>query len=373
MKNRVCLFFDRPYVDAHYCFREMVTHFLEKEWEVDLFIPFSLLHPVPFFGTFANENLKVFFVDSPHKGTLQFLGRALNRRDYRVIIATPQWALCCAALTGKILNVPVFCLSDEIFGSAQTEWSAAQRRLSRGQLKWKQREIWAHRQCALTIALHRSRFEQVQKINTLPEHHACAVIPNAPSGEARRLQSSFYHDTLNIPADQVILLHSGGFRWSLLNRLAEVSSLWTKDLTVVVQGRMKERAGYATNARLKITDHVLPSDMMRYATSSADIGLVLYDRNHPEEARNGATAGKLGLYLSCGLPVICCNLEVLKWVEEEGCGLWVDDVSQIPEAAKKIMTSYENYSKNARRIFDERYEYSKHFNQFFEELLKVVS
>ena len=51
MKNiqhpAIALFFDRPYVDAHPCFREMIVSLLAKGWEVDLFMEYSGTHPLP--------------------------------------------------------------------------------------------------------------------------------------------------------------------------------------------------------------------------------------------------------------------------------------------------------------------------------------
>ena len=368
MKKKVCLFFDRSYIDAHYCFREMANQFLENGWAVDLYMSFGVSHGVPYFDS---GKIHIFFIDHSRWELLKLFTKII-REKYGVIVATPQWALYWAVRSSFFSRTPVVCLSDEVYTWDPKTWSAAQKKISTP-LKWKKREAWAHRRCLLTVALGEKRFELVQKENRLPKDHPYVIVPNAPAGRGQKLLSAYYRETLSIPASSPILLHSGGMEWSFIPPLMQTARQWGEEFSIVIQTRIKAGAdSFAAAPNVKFSQALLPADLMRYATSSPDIGLMLYDRDYPAEARNGNTAGKLGLYLSCGLPVICCNLADLRWVEAETCGVWVPRVEDIPGAARKIMANYGNYSRNALRVFEEKFEYSKHFKVFFEKLNELV-
>ena len=370
--NKIALVFDRPYVDAQFCFREMVTHFCDHGWEVDLFMPFSVWHPVPAFNT---DRLKIHFIGHNYQGLLKLLWKmgCVDTKKYKAIIATPQWALYWAVWIGKLRGIPVVCLPDECYTWDKESWSIAQKSAAASQLKWKKREVWAHHQCALSIATGEWWFSNVVKQeNFLPDSHPYVLVPNAPSGRATSLKSSYYRDVLNIPADKGILLHSGGRKYSFVEKLIKEASHWQNHWCLAFQDRYYDSGdGFEGSQNIFFSKSVLPAEMMRYAVSSADVGLMLYNRDIPAEARNGSEAGKLGLYLSCGLPMICCNADVLRWVDEEGCGVWVQDLSAIPEAADRIMNDYDAFRQNARRVFDEKFEYSKHFRFFLDKLCEL--
>lgn len=367
--NRIALLFDRPYIDAHFCFREMVTQFCDHGWEVDLLMPFSVWHPVP---TFNKSQLKIHFVNHNKAGLLKLLWKlsCIGSRKYRAIIATPQWALYWSVRIGKLRNIPVVCLPDECYTWDKNDSPMTKELTPSSQSKWKKREVWAHHQCALSIALGEWWFSNViKKENSLPDNHPYVLVPNAPAGPATSLKSSYYREVLDIPASKKILLYSGDMKFNFVKALLDEAFKWRNRWCIAFQGRYYDHLdGLQESPNVRFSKNVLPAEIMRYATSSADIGLMLYNRDIPAEARNGSEAGKLGLYLSCGLPIICCNSDVLRWIEEEGCGAWVRNLSAIPEAADRIMNDYETFSRNARRVFDEKFEYSKHFKVFLNKL-----
>lgn len=372
--NRIALVFDRAYVDAQFCFREMVTHLCDHDWEVDLYIPFSPWHPVP---AFNHDRLKIHFFDHSYPGLLRLLSR-LNRigsKKYDAIIATPQWALYWSARVGQLRRIPVICLPDECFmekNGHETEQGTA---MFQSERKWKRREIWAHHRCAFSVATGEWWFLNIiKKTNLLPDQHPYVLLPNAPSGNATSLKNYYYRDVLEIPDDRKILLYSGGMEYSFVRELIEKASSWSCSWCIVFQDRRSNDRQYPTKAQnIRFSKFVLPAELMRYATSSADIGLMLYNRDVPFESRAGSESGKLGLYLSCGLPIISCNADVLSWIQEEGCGVCVPHLDAIPEAARKIMANYESFRQNARRVFDEKFEYSRFFPHFLEKLKGVTN
>ncbi len=67
----------------------------------------------------------------------------------------------------------------------------------------------------------------------------------------------------------------------------------------------------------------LPSELLDYAVSSADVGLALYDSAKENDRLMGTASGKLCLYLKNGLPVVRRGCRASQWVEREGCGVRV--------------------------------------------------
>jgi len=358
---RVALVFDRPYVDAHPCFREMATHFASHGWWVDLFMIQSPAHPAP---RFESDRIRILPLEKSLLGVPKLMAHLMVPGRYAAVVATPQWALYWAIQARRFGGYSVTCLADEIY-----TWDEA---LTPSQKKWKAREAVAHQAADLTVSLSEARMRQAATENRLSADRPYAVIPNSPAGRAARTPSDHYRAQFAIPASHGILIHSGTLNWRLASELARVAANWTEPWDVVFQGRF---AGANKEPVVGPTVHyateILPAGQMHDATSSADIGLALYDRGDPLERRNGETPGKLGLYLSCALPVICGNIDSLRWLADEGCAEWIEDIREIPAAAERIKADYESYSRNAARVFDEHFNYTVRFEPFLAQLVEV--
>jgi len=86
---------------------------------------------------------------------------------------------------------------------------------------------------------------------------------------------------------------------------------------------------------------------------SSDIGICWYNNVSPNLATSGKSSGKISAYLRFGLPVIVnkynCTIEA---IEQTGCGVCVDDFSEIKDAVLKIEKNYDRYSSNCRKEYD---------------------
>ena len=361
-KPRVALVFDRPYVDAHPCFREMAVQFALHGWKVDLLMETAATHPLP---QFDSAMVRILPFQKSRAGLVKVLSHLVLRNQYTLVVATPQWPLYWAIKAHRWRQFPVVCLSDEVYLHEEARTPT--------QKKWKLREMRAHQSATMTVTLSERRMDMVARENRLLGDHPYVVIPNAPSGMARREVNCYYRERFSVPDGHGILLHSGTLAWRLAGQLANVAADWSAPWAVVFQGRFAGAHGQHVPGRcVHYEENVFPAQRMREVTSSADIGLALYDRSNALEQRNGETPGKLGLYLSCALPVICGNVDSLRWVSEEKCGEWVENVSEIPAAAERIKANYELYSKNAAGVFNERFEYSSRFEAFLCKLQDVI-
>jgi hypothetical protein len=112
--------------------------------------------------------------------------------------------------------------------------------------------------------------------------------------------------------------------------------------------------------------------MMNYAVSSADIGLVLYDRESPHETNNGITAGKIGTYLKNGLPLIAGSAENLRVFEEQGIGNFWDGKTEFDEVACRALGSLKNNQANIPAYYRTHLQYEVFFSKFLSHLRKSI-
>jgi hypothetical protein len=350
--GHVAFLIPHPYVDALACFREPIALLADQGWQVDLYTTLSPQHPTPFFG---RDRVRLLPFEMTRAGTVGLIRRlALRRPRYRWIVTVPQWGLHYAALAGRLAGIPLGCISDEL--KCDAEAATAGLRL------WKARERRAHQRCRWTIALSSERADFIREENRLGADHRIFVVPNATRGPARRVPSHYYHDTLSLTASARILLHSGSLWWPAANELIASTDAWPSDWVVVFQGRLvAPRAAGHEAPHLRFTEQVLPASLLDYATSSAAIGLALYDTSCTNNRLMGTASGKLALYMKNTLPVIATDQSGFGWLEREHCGVCVSSVRDIPAAADRIWRDYEAYVRNVRRYYDASMEFETHF------------
>lgn len=342
-----------PYVDAIACFREPIKRLADEGWRIDLFTMLSPQHPAP---SFNRENVRLVPIEMTRSGLLGFMARIVwHRPKYDWIFAVPQWALYYAGIAASFAKIPIVCLSDEL----KTDGEAT----TGEHIRWRRREVRAHRTCAFTIALTEERGAFIREENKLGAAHPIYVVPNSAPGPARRLPSRYYQDTLGIRSDQCVLLNAGSWYWKLgFAHVEQIARGWDGQSVLVFQGRMLNHFPKTeAHPNLRFSSTVLPSDLLDYAVSSAHIGLGLYDTRNMNNRLMGAASGKVTLYMKNALPIILTAHPSFDWVEREGCGVLVDDLRDIAAASGRIRSDYDRYVSNVKRYYAERLDFARTF------------
>lgn len=351
-RRSVAFVIEHAYVDALACFREPIRALADAGWEVDVLFGMSRTHPVP---SFQHPRIQLIPIDRSRAGAVALTARLVARgRSYDAIFTVPQWSLWVTTQAARVTGAPVVCIQDEIRTDADAT-TPSQRR-------WRERERWAHRRCAATIALTDDRAAFIREENRLPDEHRMLVIPNASSGPARRLRSRFYHDVLDLPDDRFLVLHAGGMGWAPAQALARAGREWSAgDVVYVFQGRLRDQMdGWENAAHVRFADRVLPADLLDHAVSSAHVGLALYPSAKANDRLMGAASGKINLYLRNGLPVVATRLDCFRFIEEEGIGVLVDRIEEIPEAVARIRADYDRHAARALAYFDANLDFRRH-------------
>ena len=342
-----------PYVDALACFREPIKRLADDGWQIDLFTTLSPQHMPP---SFNRDAVRLVPIKINKRGALSLMAQLLlHRPKYDWIFAVPQWSLHYAGIAARLAGIPMVCISDEL--TAEAEASTAEKK------RWKGRERRAHQRCALTIALTEERGAFIRAEHQLGADHYIAIVPNAAPGQAERLASRYYQDTLDIPPDKFVLLHAGSWWWKLtFPDLEEVARGWDGKTVLVFQGRLTNHfPSQPAHPNVRFSPTVLPSDLLDYAVSSAHAGLALYDTRIVNNRLVGAASGKVALYMKNALPVIAVSHPSLAWLEHEGCGVLVRDLTEIGTAVERIRNSYDAYVANVKRYYARELDFDKRF------------
>ena len=340
----VAFVIEHAYVDALACFREPIKAFAARGYGVDVYLRLSPWHPMPIF---MSPRIRLIPLEVSYAGSLKLIAHLIARRPrYAVVFAVPQWSLHVAMLAARVSGAPVAYISDELRTTGK-----------------RARERRDHARCAFTIALSRERAAFLRELNALPSDHPIYIVPNAPPGPVGRQPSRYFQDLLGIPDGRCLLLHAGGMGWRPVMALADAAARWDETQPALVfQGRLpSEMDGRGHRGSVWFSPITLPADLLNYATSSARIGLALYDDAKANDRLMGTASGKLCLYMRNGLPVITTRLDCFTWVESEGCGVRVDSIEAIPDAARAIEADYDRYACNVRRYYAEHLDFDRTF------------
>ena len=341
------------YVDALACFREPIKYLADRGWGVDLYTVLASSHAAP---NFQRSNVQLRPVTQTRLGWMRLLLQLLFRRPrYRAIFTVPQWSLRVARLAAAIRGIPLVYISDEIIVESEQRTDAQRAR--------KRQERRDHQRCAATLALTPERAAFIRAENRVPASQPTFIVPNSAPGPAVRLRSRYYQDVLDIPEEAFVLLHAGGVSWPPALRLAEIAAGWTDPGVVLVyQGRRRDEVtGQRDHPSLRYNPIVLPSDLLDYAVSSANVGLALYPEAKANDRLMSVASGKLCLYLKNCLPVITTRQRCFDWVERSGCGLSVARPEDVLDAAREIRRNYASFAEAARRHYDAHLDFERNF------------
>jgi glycosyltransferase involved in cell wall biosynthesis len=97
---------------------------------------------------------------------------------------------------------------------------------------------------------------------------------------------------------------------------------------------------------------------------SATVGVALYRVLSPNTLLKGAAAGKLAMYLKCGVPVVAQDLpSFVHLVEGYGCGVLVHDTSELGSAVERILAEYERFRAGALACFAAEFALDPHLDR----------
>lgn len=363
--GRIALLINRSYIDSQPCFMELARQLSQSGFAVDLYMVINPFNPQPFF-TEDNIQILPFPVSRIQKAEFWYKVNFSKDRRYKALIATPVEGAWLAYKISKIQKIPFYYFADELAEHLINNSPEILRK------KLANQNYIANKKASGTIALGKERYLEQKVINKIDYPHNYFIIPNAPAGNTKRLKSNYFRDIFNIEDRKPILLFAGTLNWSLAKKIYEETKTYSnKDYHIIFQTRTLGLMGNNNHPFIKISTVPIPSIMLNYAISSADIGLALYDKSI-HETRNGFTGGKIGTYLKNELPIITGSADNLRFFEKEQVGVYWDGETSFDEIANKAIMGMEIYRKNIPDFYTKNLQYEIFFEPFKDHIIKSI-
>ncbi|MFC2005135.1 glycosyltransferase [Chloroflexota bacterium] len=313
---------------------------------------------------FVEEDVYLFIP----KHVIETAKNIVAQRKYIDFIAFDNQGLLFASFIGSEMGVPVIYYSLEIHLSYDSTNYNFMKYKSFRILKELERKY--HEVALATIIQDEERARLLLEDNRVP-NSPILLVPVSLLGGRKDEKTDYLFERLNIPRKKRVILHLGATTPDMYAvEIVEAAQKLPDEWVVVLHGPI---GGYNTIDKIEQADagkkvylstELIPFDELQSLVSSAEVGLVFYKNLSLNEFDTGSSSGKLAHYLQCGLPVITINYPGFKKIiEEYHCGICVNHPADINSTLEQITSDYEKYKMNAFRCYEERYEFSRHFQK----------
>lgn len=357
---------------------EPIVEFARRGHRVDVVAPAQADPPVGF----ASCNVRIFpfhrtttALRALHVG---FFGQAWKQargNQYDLVVGLSQVGLIAAWQISRWIGVRYVFFNDELwFGNERTTASG---RIYGRALKCIERK--ANRDALFTVTQDARRGRVLSLANHIPPTRI-RYVPNSRAGSASSVSSTYLHQRLGIPSGDQVILWLGGLalQWGQL-RLAHEAQQWPEPLRLVFHlGRNKldgPRQRLLTchgRGRVHVSSGALSYGEVERLAQGATIGLGLYDDEGVNTRLMGAASGKINLYLQSGVPCIVNNYRGLRWLQDCGAGICVEDTRDVFPAAQSILSDLAGYRQRALEAFRTHVNFDRSFQAIAEEIEGVV-
>ena len=109
----------------------------------------------------------------------------------------------------------------------------------------------------------------------------------------------------------------------------------------------------------------IPATFLHRLIQYADIGFINYPQDDQNNFQMGYASGQLCEFLRCSKPVISCGKTNLQmFVEEQGIGVAIESLDELPQAISRISNNYQEYSQRCYQLFRATYDLNLHQGKF---------
>jgi glycosyltransferase involved in cell wall biosynthesis len=289
----------------------------------------------------------------------------LRGHHYKAMIGVDKGGVIWARAIARKYPSALIYYSLELFTS--DEWST----YGLWHKRMKAAEERAHKSSWATIVQDPTRGRVLLKDNKITNDMKMFYVPVSRLGERGASKSHWLQASLGFSESQIVILNYGmisddrfttelvkvaqSFRdsWKL------VFHGWGWNLDALIQNAIKMDKKNKVRFSLKLVDVSEEASVM----GSAHISLVLYSGKSDNDQLTGFSSEKLALSLQCGVPIIAFNFPTYEHIRDEGCGVLVNNIAEVPDAVQTILSDYTNFSERAVATFDRHYSFRTNFNK----------
>jgi len=313
------------------------------------------------------------------KETLQAYS-TLKRKRYDLIFGINEEGLISAADFTKKYSTPLIYLNFEIFFMDEL--------LTYIDRKEKTREIKVSQLVNLVLIQDKWRADLLASENNIDEKKF-AYLPIAPRLAKNTIKSQYLRKKYNIPENKFIILHSGSFAsWTHADELLENVDKWPDNTILLIHTRYRpdendkqiNKIINKNSPNIILSTDLLDDQTYEKMVCSADIGLVLYKKIPGSKyvQKNietiGLSSGKFSYYMKYGLPTISMGQKTYdELLKEYSFGYNLGTFEEMPEGLKKLTVNYEEFSREATRLFSEKLAFDLFWPNVSEKILNIIN
>jgi glycosyltransferase involved in cell wall biosynthesis len=289
---------------------------------------------------------------------------------YRALIGVEKGGLVWAGAVARSQPSALIYLNLELFtADVWSTWGVWYKRM-------KAAEDRAHQHCWATIVQDPTRGRILLKDNNIKQEMRILYLPISRLGGRKTVNSRWLQTSLGLPGSNVVVLSHGMISEDRhATELAKAAQSFEDDWVLVFHGW-----GWNLHAVMQSVSKIDKKNRVRFSlklvdlseealvTASAHVTLALYNKTSINDRLSGFASEKVGLSLQCGVPVIAFNYPTYEHIENEGCGVLVNDLSEVTCAIRKILSDYAAYRERAFAAFDRHYSFEMNFKQILDAL-----
>jgi glycosyltransferase involved in cell wall biosynthesis len=241
----------------------------------------------------------------------------------------------------------------------------------------KKTEETLHKQCWATIIQDEQRGGVLLEDNRVQGSMKMLYVPISRMGGAVKLRTKWLQNSLKLVEDEILILAHGMIAERRLSlELARVAQGFPDDWRLVFHGWGSEDVirkirKLDSEGRVSLSLELVDLSQETEVVASAHIGLVLYGNKSANDRLTAFSSEKIAICLQCGVPVIAFDYPGYDHLRDEGCGVLVKDVTEIPKAVEIIVADYDNYRTNAFKVFEKHYRFETNFKKVIEALAEL--
>lgn len=301
----------------------------------------------------------------------KFVIRELKSRKADLCIAVDTIGLAAITSLSSIKKLVYLSLEIDFLGPSNLFLGKESNLLKK---RIKAREKSALKRLALVVIQDKERLKLLCKENcwtlaSVPYF----LLPNSPNSlnENEKINHRYFRNLFGISEDSFLVLAAGMICDETMSYEIVVDFVSSpKDYVLVLHERVNKTIKYnrylasieyIKNPSIYLSLNPLLFEDIYKIYQDCDIGLVLYNPKYGNNFSNIVFAsGKLSHYLKFGKPVIVNDINGMRsLIESYKCGAVITEVGMIDEKIREIRLDYENYSKGARKCFEDIFCFDK--------------
>lgn len=308
----------------------------------------------------------------PQWGTPEFINMVAQRCtpelcDAVIAVDVKEFILCHQAVE----EVPIIYYSIELHHRGHPAF------YSTHLTPLKNAEAIAFKDAAAVIIQDEERAHFLWQDNKRPyEPEKVILFPVSYIGRAAVTRPDFFRTRYPEYERQKLLVQMGNIhKYRRSDELIKIAVMCPEQYAMIFHGFVGNFYQKAIDAIKNVRcsfSHPVESCQVEKVAAGADIGLVFYLDNNFNERFIAHASATFALFMKCGIPVLVGNGGSLsRIVRQYNCGIVVEDMGNLFDAAGQIMEDYELYSHNAVRCFEGEHQLSHYCENLIARLTEL--